>query len=309
MSKARRPLPTDIVALVSFDGKVHANQAKPRDRVGMDERARPLEEVVEQWVTFALGKHTWLNVKGTHIRGLLTARRRAKRTAWEVEMLIDAEDDDEVVLSLFNKMVPGVIRAGAERAFLRVDAGSSIVDAARSAGFFAYQHETLYRLNETPDVDAPEVKLRQRGKQDLHGIYQLYNRIAPANVRAIEGATLREWQAAQEKWGGRAQDFVLEDDGAITAYVRVVSGDTGRIGVLADCDRETCGDIARFALSRLKRSSRVLCLVPDHDVAQARALTDLGFEPASRYAVLAKRLTRPVGELANESNKSAIAVS
>lgn len=309
MSKARRPLPTDIVALVSFDGKVHSNEAKPRDRVGVDERARPLEEVVEQWLTFALGKHTWLSVKGTHIRGLITARRRAKRTAWEVEMLIDAEDDDDVILSLFNQMLPGVIRAGAERVFLRVDADSSIVNAARAAGFFAYQQEMLFRLGHPPDVESPGITLRPRARHDLHGLFQLYNRVAPANVRAIEGATLREWQAAQEKWGGRAQDFVLEEDGVISAYARVVPGETGRIGVLADCDTETLGAIARFALARLKRSSNVLSLVPEHDVAQAKVLSDFGFEPVSCYAMLAKRLTQPVGELAGESNNKVVTVS
>jgi hypothetical protein len=48
MSSARRPLPTDIVALVSFDGHVYPNEAKPLDRLGVQERARPLENALEQ---------------------------------------------------------------------------------------------------------------------------------------------------------------------------------------------------------------------------------------------------------------------
>ena len=78
MSSPRRPLPTDLVALVSFDGTVHPNEAKPLDRLGLDERARPLESTIEQWFSFATGKHTWVSVRGATIRGLISARRRAK---------------------------------------------------------------------------------------------------------------------------------------------------------------------------------------------------------------------------------------
>lgn len=308
MSSARRPLPTDIVALVTFEGKVHANEAKPRDRLGLDERAHALEEAIEQWVTFALGKHTWLNVKGATIRGLVTVRPRAKRSVWEVEMLIDTDDDDSVVDSLFKQMVSGCSGAGAERLFLRVDADSRLVDSARGAGFFAYQKETLYELRGKVAFDQPDVTLRKRTKKDAHGLFQLYNRVAPANVRAIEGVTLREWQAAQEKWGGRVRDFLLEEDGVISAYLRTVPGAVGRVGILADTPPDVLDDLLRFGLARLRRSRTVLSLVPDHDIAMARTVTDHGFEPVRRYAALAKRFTQPVAELANDTAKKAVPV-
>lgn len=309
MSNARRPLPTDIVALVSFDGKVHPNEAKPLDRLGMRDHTHALEEALEQWLSFATGKHTWLNVKGATIHGLVTARPRRKRSAWEVEILIDADDDNSVVLSLFSRMLSGVLRAGAERVFLRVDADSAVVDSARSAGFFSYQNETLYRLSRSPAVEPSVISLRPRTKKDLLGVFQLYGRIAPANVRAIEGPTLREWQAAQEKWGKRTKDFIMEDDGVISAHVRTVGGSTGRIAVLAEGGQDTIDDLVRFALSRLKRSANVLCLASEHDSAVGRGLLDAGFEPDSRYTVLAKRLTKPIGELAKETAKEAVPVS
>jgi len=308
MTNARRPLPTDIFALVTFEGKVHANEAKPRDRVGLDERGRALEEAIEQWVTFSLGKHTWLNVKGATIRGLVTVRPRAKRSVWEVEMLIDSNDDDSVVGALFKQMVSGCAGSGAERLFLRVDERSRLIDSARAAGFFTYQKENLYELNGKPSVDQPDLALRKRTKKDLHGLFQLYNRVAPANVRAIEGTTLREWQAGQEKWGGRPQDFVLEEDGVISAFLRTVPGPAGRIGVFANTSGEQFDELLRFGLARLRRSKRVLCLVPDYDAALARALSDHGFEPVRRYAALAKRFTKPVAELANETEKKAVPV-
>ncbi len=240
---------------------------------------------------------------------LVTARPRRKRSAWEVEILIDADDDKSVVLSLFNRMLSGVLRAGAERVFLRVDADSAVVDSARSAGFFSYQNETLYRLSRSPAVEPSIISLRPRTKKDLLGVFQLYGRIAPANVRAIEGPTLREWQAAQEKWGKRTKDFIMEDDGVINAHVGTLGGSTGRIAVLAEGGRETIDDLVRFALSRLKRSANVLCLASEHDSAVGQALLDAGFEPDSRYTVLAKRLTKPIGELAKETAKEAVPVS
>ncbi len=69
MSSARRPLPTDLVALVSFDGRVHPNEAKPLESLGLDERAHMLETALEQWFSFATGKHTWVSVRGATIRG------------------------------------------------------------------------------------------------------------------------------------------------------------------------------------------------------------------------------------------------
>ena len=116
MSKARTVLPTDLVALVSFDGRVYPNEAKTWDRLGLDVRGpHPLETALEQWFSFATGKHTWISVRGATIRGLISARRRAKPSAWEVEVLINADEDKGVCLSLLTRMLAGVGKLGAER--------------------------------------------------------------------------------------------------------------------------------------------------------------------------------------------------
>ena len=61
--------------------------------------------------------------------------------------------------------------------------------------------------------------------------------------------------------------------------------------------------------SWLKRSNVVLCLTTEHDSALVPALEDAGFQPDSRYAMLAKRLTKPIAKLANESASEAVPVS
>jgi hypothetical protein len=309
MSSARRPLPTDIVALVSFDGRVHRNEAKPLESLGLDERAHMLEEALEQWFSFATGKHTWVSVRGATIRGLISARPRAKRSVWEVDALIDVDDDESVSLSLFSRMIAGITKQRAERAFLRLDAGSNLSEAARKAGFFQYEKETLYRLDEPPQQQLTEVPWRSRDKSDLMGMFQLYSQSVPANVRAIQGATFREWQAAQESWGGRTKDLLLEEDGIISAWLRVLTGQTGRFSLIAQSTRYDLQELVLAALSRLHASRNVLCLVPEYSSGWAASLQRLGFEPVAEYTSYAKRLVKPAEELAQEAAGQAIPVS
>lgn len=308
MSSARHPLPTDIVALVSFDGHVYPNEAHPFDRLGVVQTARPLERALEQWFSFATGKNTWVSVRGATIRGLISARPRAKRSAWEVEVLINASDDESVALALFSRMTAGVIKQGAERVFLRLGADSAICETARAAGFFKYGSEILYRRSAGKSAHPEALEgLRSRAKSDAFGIYELYRRSAPATVRAIEGLTFREWQAAQEKWGGRASDLLLEEDGLITAWVRVMPGNTGRIHVLAE--RPPYDSLLGAGLDVL-RDRDIFCLAPDYNVELASALDRSSFEPVATYLSLAKRLTKPVEQEqpARETTSKAVPV-
>src|SRR5439155_7028911 len=54
---ARTVLPTDLVALVSYDGRVYANEAMTRDRIGSDDSPHPIGAAFEQWFNFATGRH------------------------------------------------------------------------------------------------------------------------------------------------------------------------------------------------------------------------------------------------------------
>jgi hypothetical protein len=297
------------VALVSFDGRVYPNEAKPWDRLGLNERAHPLEEAIEQWFSFATGKQTYVNVHGATIRGLITARHRGKRSAWEVEVLIDADDDKSVVSSLFSRMLSGITRLGAERVFIRLDAESALIRTARDAGFFPYQPQVLYQRKGKARGKAPEVPWRGREKQDMHGIFQLYLHAVPANVRAIEGITFKEWQAALEPWGGRVSDLVLEEDGAITAWARVMQGNAGRLSVLSSSPSVSLDDLIASAAARLAKSERMLSLVPEYDIGLSAAFERAGFTPIGNYLMMAKRLVRTAEELVPEPATTAVPVN
>ena len=310
MSSARYPLPTDLVALVTFDGRVYPNEACPWDRLGLHERGpHPLETALEQWFSFATGKHTWVSVRGATIRGLISSRRRAKRSAWEAEVLIHTDEDKSVVLSLLGRMTAGVAKLGAERVFLRLAADSRLINVTREAGFFRYGQETLYRADRITTAEAPDLPLRPRAKGDALGIFQLYTQAVPANVRAIEGATFREWQSALEPWPGRPTELVLEEDGVITAWLRFLSGQMGRFSLLAHPNRGDVEALVRVAAAFLADSRSVISLVPAHDPTLGRTLRQMGFAPAGDYAALAKRLVKPVEEMVPEKVGTAVPAS
>lgn len=308
MSSPRRPIPTDLIALVSFDGRVYPNEAKPLDQLGLDERAHPVETALEQWFSFATGKHTWVNVRGATIRGLISARRRAKPSVWEVDAIIDADEDKDVALALFGRMVADITKRRAERIFLRLDADSGLVNTAREAGFFPYARETLFQRTGKVAGRGIEIPLRPRVKSDLFGIFQLYGTSAPANVRAIEGVTFREWQAAQEAWGGRTTELLVEEDGIIGAWLRLATGRVGRFSIMTGSSELVPDDLVKACLARLKQSKRVQALIRDDEVSLERSLLDHGFEPAGAYVALAKRLVSPIQELAPEAVGTAVPV-
>jgi hypothetical protein len=310
MSRARYPLPTDLVALIAHDGRVYPNEAKTWDRMGTGNGGpHPLGTALEQWLSFATGKHTWVSVRGATIRGLVSARRRAKRTAWEVDCLINADEDCSVAHSLLERMAAGTTKEGAERIFLRLAAESPMVEIARSVGFFTYAHETLYRSDEPALTPDPGLPFRLASKADAFGIYQLYNAVTPANVRAIEGATFREWQAAREPWGGNPSDLVLEEEGIITGWLRLLPGNESRFSLLIHPQRRDAEAFLETALARLKGSRPVLCLAPSRGDSLSRLLRRLAFFPVEDYVVMAKRTARLAEEPAAETVRTAVTVS
>jgi hypothetical protein len=143
----------------------------------------------------------------------------------------------------------------------------------------------------------------------MHGIFQLYLHTVPANVRAIEGITFKEWQAALEPWGGRVSDLILEEDGAITAWARVMQGNAGRLSVLSSSPSASLDDLIASAAARLAKSERVLSLVPEYDIGLSAAFERAGFAPIGNYLVMAKRLVRTAEELAPEPATTAVPVN
>ena len=294
MPTARTVLPTDLVALVSYDGRVYANEAMTLDRIGSHGSPHPLEAALEQWFSFATGRHTWISVKGATLRGLISARKRGTKLAWEIDCLIDAGDGDPAVLmSLLDQVTEAAGKSGAMKIFLRVPGGGACERDASRCGFAPYRHEQVYRLAQEPAQAraAPET-LRRRVKEDAYRIFQLYNAVVPERVRRYEASTFAEWTAAQERIG-KATQYVMESAGRTIGWLRTANdGDRGRFDVLSEDD--AADDLIEAALAKLATRREVFAPVADYQESIARRLAALGFAPGEEYTVMARRTVRTV---------------
>lgn len=297
MARVRTVRPTDLVALAAYDGHVRPNEAVTRDRIGTQTSPHPLETAIEQWFSFATGRHTWISVKGTTLRGLASARRRGTKTAWEMDCLIHTDDDDGLLMSLLDRVVEDAGRAGAEKLFLRVPETSDIVRIASSTGFFRYQNEWLMGAHgPLPRAAADDLPaLRRWTRADAYGLFRQYNRCAPAPVRRIEAPTFREWVASRERIAaGRARQWVVESDGNIGGWLRIAAeGETGRFEILSD-QIDVLDGLIDAALARLSEQSSLLTLVPEYASGLRGRLEERGFIARETFAVLARRTSQPV---------------
>ncbi len=298
MTHARTVLPTDLVALVSYDGRVYSNQAMTRDRIGTQDSPHPIETAIEQWFSFATGRHTCVSVKGSTLRGLVSARKRGSKQAWEIDCLIDAaEDESAVLMSLLDQITEAAGRSGAMKIFLRLPSGTASEETASRCGFMPYAREQEYHRpvegageHRTPDA------LRRRGKEDLYSVFQLYNALVPADVRRIEGMTFGEWTSVQESLG-RTTQYVIDGDGRIAGWLRVAGdGDVGRFDLIGEPD--ALDALVEAALAKVDNRESMYALVPEYQTALAARLDALGFAPGESYTVLARRTVRTVKQAA-----------
>jgi hypothetical protein len=303
MASVRTVRPTDLVALAGHDGRVRPNEAVTRDRIGTQASPHPLETALEQWFSFATGRHTWISVKGARLRGLASARRRGTKTAWEMDCLIHADEDEGVLMSLLDRVVEDAGRAGAEKIFLRVPASSDVVRTACATGFFRYLSEWLMtadgpRAGAQADEDASPA-LRRWGRADAYATFRLYNRWTPEPVRRIEAPTFREWVASRERISPNrgARQWLVERDGDAQGWLRLAAdGEMGRFELMTDASAapELTDALIDAALSRLSEQSALLTLVPEFAAGLRERLEARGFEERAAFVVLARRTTRPV---------------
>ena len=284
--------------LAGGDAATFCNEARVWERLGLEERGVALlERALQQWAPIGGARLSWVAMRGLALRGLASARRRGRRSAWEVDYLIVAPGEEGTGASLLQELACGLGRAAVEKVFLRLNAHSCLLDAARSAGFFPYVRERLWHLERAPGgPDCPPLPMRLRTAADLLPLFQLYNASVPAAVRRCEALTLREWAAMQER--GRCQHLVLQKDGRLAAWLRLARRDgAGCFALLAPRRQDAPLDnLLATALHYLHDRRPIFCLVPEYERALTTRLVDLGFQPAAEYAVLANRLVRPVEE-------------
>ncbi|MBI2887665.1 MAG: hypothetical protein HYY02_10710 [Chloroflexi bacterium] len=294
--------PTDLVALVAFEGKAVPNCALTRHRLERDhERPLAMSAFFNQWVTLE-DRHTLVASEGHSIRGLVSARHRAGPTAWEVDWLVLGHEEEEpTAVALLEHLADVATAAGVQRLFLRLPQDSALIPAARRAGFWPYLAEGLYRRQqqEAAPAVAPIEGLRPKVKGDEQGIFRLYHAAVPQGVRAVEGMTLREWNEVQDARFGRRREFVCLREDQLCAWLWVALGsECGQFQVLVHPGQEELlSPLVGFALSRLARKQTVLALVPEFQSGlQTTLVQEWDFEAGAHYHTLVRQLTVRVKE-------------
>jgi hypothetical protein len=308
MNVPHAPRPTDLVALVSFDGEVYENQAVTREGLGKPPAApHALVATIQRWL--GRGRQVWIDVRGRQIHGIATARPLASPDAWVIDTLVDAgEPGDGAVGALLAQASEAAIEAGVMRLLLRMRADAPAIIDAQRAGFRPAVHETLW-VATTIEEGAPTshaVVVREVEEADQFALFQLYNRALPIDTRQALAVTFEEWQAVQERrWLARGcHELVAYEDGQLRASVQAAT--SGQLSLLVEPGRELAGaSLLASVHARLDEARPVLALQPMCAGTPAALLAAHGYRPAEEYVLLARRtaalLAEPVRKAAGRT--------
>jgi hypothetical protein len=295
VSNARPVLPTDLLALVSYNGRSYRNEAWTRERLGAEASSNTLGLVLDQFLAFARGRSAWISVRRQRLQGLVGARRRGGKQAWEIDYLIDATPGMSAVGGLLEAATAEAGASGAERLFLRLEASSDLLEVVRGAGFLPFKQEVLYTRR---SLNAAEPSgLRTATPADSYGLYQLYTATTPELTRRSEAATFAEWHAAQERrWLRHGLQLVLDSDSRIAAQVSAAKLSHG---VLLDISaRDDSLDLAAAIGAAVKAldadGTPGFVLLPAGSSGLASQLEAAGFQCRQEFVSFLRRTTRPL---------------
>jgi hypothetical protein len=157
--------------------------------------------------------------RGLGYRGVLIARELSGGAGWEVcSLRLAREKDDEAVTALLLGISREVGQRRGRTVYLRYAEGSPHAHALRRGGFYAYRLEHLYAV---PLSDrSSETPFRPVARSDRHGVFRLYCRAVPENVRRNEAPTQQEWRAVLDSYDCH-REFVLEREGSLNAWAGI----------------------------------------------------------------------------------------
>ncbi|MBI4216206.1 MAG: hypothetical protein HY687_02260 [Chloroflexi bacterium] len=287
--------PTDLLALTQFSGRARPNEVVTRESLWHPEsRNLPPSELLEEWFTIRGRRYSLVAGDWSHIEGFISARRRSGRGAWEVERLLLADGSPEVPLSLLERLSAMGVRRRVKRLFLRLPAGSPLVEVAGRAGFSPYLTEFLYRRQavrgESPTPSAFISPFREAKRGDDYGLFRLYCATYPADRRSQEGPTLQDWQEARER--PFSQELVWEGEEGLRAWLRLASGhESHYFELMVHPEQEgSIYEMVDWALSLSGGRSEALSLVPMCRTRLRQALREKGFEEQRELLTMVKHL-------------------
>ena len=298
MNEARAPRPTDLVALVTFDGEVRENLAVTRERLAEPSAApTPLAAAIAEWLH--LGRRTWVSMAGRQISGIATARELGAKCAWEIDTLIDADEvrpDGAVLGDLLRQITLAAEQAEVTHVVLRTGIDSPAHEAALRCGFAVVVTERLWagRLARGPVAAGA---IREWTDADEFPAFQVYSRSLPVTARQSLAMTLDEWNAVRDRhWQERGDGtLVAERAGRIEATARYARG-TGQFTLVAEPDAASTSALVAALAIRLDEAAEHVALISTCGATEEAALRAAGLVPQREFVLLCRRVARPVRE-------------
>lgn len=222
--------------------------------------------------------------RGLSYRGVCVARELSGGAGWElVSLRISRPKDDEAITVLCEGVSLEVAQRGGRTIYLRYAEGSLHADALKKAGFYPYRIEHLYAVR--PTGGPAESAFRQAGRADRHGIFRLYCRAVPENVRRQEAPTQQDWRAVLDSFD-TDREYVLEGPEGLAAWAGI--GDREYYALIDDGEGGVVE--ATLDLVELHSARHGTLVVAEHQIMLESAAIGRAYPALGVRLVCARRL-------------------
>ncbi|MCC6381351.1 MAG: hypothetical protein IT304_02530 [Dehalococcoidia bacterium] len=223
--------------------------------------------------------------RGLGYRGILVTRELDGGAGWETVSLRLARDkDDEAVTALLAAAAAEAGRRRGRTLYLRCADGSPHREAIRRAGLMPYRREHLFVPPAAPPPSG-ETPFRPATRTDRHGVFRLYCRAVPENVRRQEALTQQDWRAVISSYDCE-REFVVDREGTVAAWAGFGERE---IHVLAEVAVEGLDDALLDLVEQHCPRHGALVLGDDQQSLQ-HAAAGRGFTPLGVRVLWARRL-------------------
>jgi hypothetical protein len=243
----------------------------------------------------------------TRAVGFAQLRARRGRPEADIVFLAPALDSDNDAVSIWYRLLAECAKEiggrGGQRLFAQVAGGNGIEEVFRQAGFTAYAHDDVYRLDDLPPNLAQTKLLRHQRVRDGWNLLRLYAEFAPRSVQIAEGMLSPQGQGGKlGDWWDQSSGagYILEVDGEIAGAVRVRRGSAAywlRFWLHPQAE-EHGEELILGALALLRAAPRrpIYCNVRDYESGLRGALDLFGFRNVQTRSLLIKHMTVRIKE-------------
>ncbi len=291
--------PLDVLRYSVFGLPGGPNRAYPLKVFGRANPTHPILELAKLGLKPRSPSFVWMARRGLHPSVIAAINQRAGPTSWEI-VEVYLEGTGEGLSDVLDPLSRAAASRGGQAIFLRLAKTDPLVDAVRVSGFFQCLPETLFSRPDRGLAPRPRGNLSERPNEirdrtpaDDHGLFRLYNAATPAEARRRIGMTLVQWESSRQRSEGADDEWVLEENGAIVAWLRRTLG-KGITLLELEAHPDHASQLAAlldFGLGGVPSNRQVRCLAAAHQAELAQLLAKRGFETAGDFVSLVKRTT------------------